>query len=167
MCAQYFLHIKTVPMLVFAGKSELSRSRSFSCQSDRYQNQLQGKLHATKSSITWGYSADILWRSHAGWAPNSSVNTAWKSQQRKTDCLHTCSFSDIKRRISSEYIFQSLCESLGAVEHRGNWMDPAQSRLIFICLKSVDAENMWVSFQLLEEVLPSNWISECAKRDRW
>lgn len=99
-------------------------------------NSYRVQLHATESSITRSNLAGNLWSSHAGLAPNSSVNTAQRLTTkedwlkfRRGGRLHTCSSSDIKTNLlflstgCVPYIPQSLWESLGAAEHRGNWMD--------------------------------------------
>ena len=71
MCAQVFMRIKTVPTRFSLASQNWAADVNSLAKATDISNSYRVQLHATKSSITRGNLAG----SHAGWAPNSSVNT--------------------------------------------------------------------------------------------
>lgn len=71
MCAQVFMRIKTFPTQFSLASQNWAAGVISPAKATDISNSYRVQLHATKSSITHGNLAS----SHAGWAPNSSVNT--------------------------------------------------------------------------------------------
>lgn len=128
-----FMRIKTVPPQLSLASQNWAAGVTSPAKATDICKSYRVQLHATESSITHGNLAANSQGSHAGWAPNSSVNTV-QHFTTKEDWLRfggVCTPVHplvVKKNLflftsRALYILRSLWEPLGAVVHRGNWMD--------------------------------------------